>query len=158
MPKTVHAFEKSICRKYGFRFFWINYIKTKVKTAEELAWIFLEDRLKIISSSFWKSRFSKISYGEFVLGMSKNVFFDFCYTSTPGVCFSEPARKMTQNGGRIVVNGPIFVIVFEFWSFRFRTVLWTIELLALADPNVHTIEDRLSWPHRFAGRWYWEEL
>ena len=32
------------------------------------------------------------------------------------VCFSESARKMMQNGGRVVAIGPIFVVVFNFWS------------------------------------------
>ena len=30
------------------------------------------------------------------------------YKSTSGVCFSESARKMTQNGGRVVAIGSIF--------------------------------------------------
>ena len=36
--------------------------------------------------------------------------------STSGLRFSDPARKMTQNGGLIVANWCIFVWVFEFWS------------------------------------------
>jgi len=30
------------------------------------------------------------------------------------VCFSESARKMMQNGGRVVAIGPIFVVVLKF--------------------------------------------
>ena len=34
--------------------------------------------------------------------------FSIFYKSTSGVCFSESARKMTQNGGRVVAIGSIF--------------------------------------------------
>ena len=34
--------------------------------------------------------------------------FSIFYKSTSGACFSESARKMTQNGGRIVAIGSIF--------------------------------------------------
>ena len=36
--------------------------------------------------------------------------FSIFYKSTSGVRFSESARKMTQNGGRIVAIGSIFEI------------------------------------------------
>ena len=73
----------------------------------------LEDRLKIIlemtSIQFWKTRCSKIPYGEFVLAMSKNAFFlDFFMNIIRECVFSEPARKMTQNGGRVVGIGSMF--------------------------------------------------
>ena len=35
------------------------------------------------------------------------------------VCFSESARKMTQNGGRIVAIGSIFASVLDFDESRF---------------------------------------
>ena len=66
----------------------------------------LEDSLNMIlemnSINFWKNRFSEISYGETVLGMSKKKRFSIFNKSMSGVRFSESARKMTQNGGRVV--------------------------------------------------------
>ena len=72
----------------------------------------MEDRLKMIlemnSINFWKSRFSEISYGESVLGMSEKKRFSIFDKSMSGVRFSEPVRKMTQNGGRVVAIWSIF--------------------------------------------------
>ena len=58
----------------------------------------------------------------------------FC-KSTSGVCFSDSARKMTQNGGRVVAIGSIFDMNIKAYV-RNMEKMWTIELLMLADPNI----------------------
>ena len=63
------------------------------------------------------------------------MFFAFLYESTSGICFSESARKMTQNGGRVVAIGSIFDMNMSF-DVRNMEKMWTTELLVVGDLNI----------------------
>ena len=82
----------------------------------------LEDRLQIIlemsSSSFWKKSIFENSLCEICIGDVERIRFSIFYKSTSEVCFSDSARKMTQNGGRIVAIGSIFDdFIYAFFRF-----------------------------------------
>ena len=61
--------------------------------------------------------------------------FSFFHKSMPGVRFSEPARKMMQNGDRVVAIGSIFDMNMKAYV-RNMEKMWTTELLVMADPNM----------------------
>ena len=57
----------------------------------------------------------------------------FC-KSASGVCFSDSARKMTQNGGRVVAIGWIFDMNIKAYV-RNKEKIRTTECLVMADPK-----------------------
>ena len=73
-----------------------------------------------------KSRILNISLYRIYTGVSKKCIFRVSYKSASGVCFSEPARKMTQNGGRVVPIGSMFDI-FIMGCSQDRRKKWHIE-------------------------------
>ena len=69
------------------------------------------------------------------MDVSKKCDFRFSYKLTLGVLFSESARKMTQNGGRVVAIGSIFDMNVKGYV-RNMEKMWTIELLMIGDPKL----------------------
>ena len=68
------------------------------------------------------------------IGDVEKICFPIFFKSTSRVCFSDSARKMTQNGGRVVAIGWIFDMNIKAYV-RNKEKKWTIESLVMADPN-----------------------
>ena len=69
------------------------------------------DRTRLRSNSTWF---------DFDFGHARSRYITICrlsYKSMVRLCFSESARKMMQNGGIIVANGWIFVLIIDFFIF-----------------------------------------
>ena len=83
--------------------------------------------------------FGEVDFGDFVIknkyGLVEKCDFRVSYKLTLGMRFSEPARKMTQNGGRVVAIGSIFDMNMSF-DVRNMEKMWTTELLVVGDLNL----------------------
>ena len=84
-----------------------------------------------------KSIFEIFLWRIYIGDVEKMRFPIFC-KSTSGVCFSDSARKMTQNGGRVVAIGSIFDMNVKAYVRVMTEKMWTIELLMMADRNGKT--------------------
>ena len=100
---------------------WINYIKNESESNWRVFFYMLEDSLKIIvdmtSTHFWKSRFPKCSYREFVLGMLKKCVFRFFINRRRECVFQNQRAKWR----RMVVELSeldrflYYFLIFEIW-------------------------------------------